>query len=209
MSPNLFHLVTLFLAFSLFSLANAALYVVTPRDQSTCRGGEPCTVTWLDDGRAPLLTAIGVSTIGLYTGQKKIVQTLPPVDVSANLSFVFTPDPDAGPNSDSYYLAFTSTQAKNGTGFYEAFSPWFSLEGMKGSFDSPDPSATKSIPIPSTLSNKPTTSTTMTTITVGTLVFFIFLIYFHFHHYASDRHLHHTLVDFIHFSRIIKYECPS
>ncbi|TEB25485.1 hypothetical protein FA13DRAFT_1157750 [Coprinellus micaceus] len=124
--PALLHLVTLLIGlFHLFTFVDAALYVVDPRDRTVCKGGQPCTVTWLDDGRAPLLSAIGVSTVGLYTGSRKIVQTLPPIDVSQTLSFTFTPNPAAGPNSGAYYISFTSTESFNGTVPYSFYSPWF------------------------------------------------------------------------------------
>ncbi|KAF8814406.1 hypothetical protein BYT27DRAFT_7082282, partial [Phlegmacium glaucopus] len=60
-----------------------------------------CTVTWLDDGEKPLLSVIGVSTVGLYTGMQQLVQTIAPVDVANTHSITFTPLPDAGPNFDA------------------------------------------------------------------------------------------------------------
>ncbi|KII91792.1 hypothetical protein PLICRDRAFT_105118, partial [Plicaturopsis crispa FD-325 SS-3] len=66
---------------------------------ATCYGGQPCTVQWLDDGSQPLLTSIGMSYVGLYTGDQHLVQEIQPVDVSAALSLTFTPDPKAGPNT--------------------------------------------------------------------------------------------------------------
>ncbi|KAF8958094.1 hypothetical protein BDZ97DRAFT_1668894 [Flammula alnicola] len=82
-------------------LVHAGLYVVQPLQGSTCRGGESCTITWLDDGIRPLLSAVGVSTVGLYTGKQQLVQTIPPVDVSSVHSITFKPNPSAGPNSDT------------------------------------------------------------------------------------------------------------
>ncbi|RXW23236.1 hypothetical protein EST38_g2649 [Candolleomyces aberdarensis] len=134
MSSKLFSLVTYFIVFSLLTVVDAALYVVTPLSGSTCRGGQPCTVTWLDNGQTPLLSAIGVTHVALYTGTLKLVQTLPPVDVSSTLSFTFTPNPAAGPNSDAYYLAFTSTEAKVNGSDYRAYSPWFRFLRQPPSF---------------------------------------------------------------------------
>ncbi|KAJ2922938.1 hypothetical protein H1R20_g14196, partial [Candolleomyces eurysporus] len=134
MSSKLFSLVTYFILFFLLTVVDAALYVVTPLSGSTCRGGQPCTVTWLDDGQAPLLSAIGVTHVALYTGTLKLVQTLPPVDVSSTLSFTFTPNPAAGPNSDAYYLAFTSTETKVNGSEYREYSPWFRFLRQPPSF---------------------------------------------------------------------------
>jgi len=143
-----------------------SLYVINPLSGSTCHGSQPCTVDWLDDGTEPLLSSIGACTVGLYTGQEKLVQTITPVDVSSTHSLQFTPDPKAGPNSNTYYIAFTSTtlKAQNGSGYFQAFSPNFSLDKMTGSFASPVPSDTATQPIPSTVAyppNNPVTSTSI------------------------------------------------
>ena len=52
------------------SLRPLSLQVVRPLQGSVCRANKPCTVTWLDDGRTPLLDRIGVSTVGLYRGNQ-------------------------------------------------------------------------------------------------------------------------------------------
>jgi len=44
-----------------------ALQVTVPQPSTVCHGGQPCTVEWLDDGTSPLLTAIGICTVGLYS----------------------------------------------------------------------------------------------------------------------------------------------
>ncbi|KAJ7058196.1 hypothetical protein C8F01DRAFT_1149912 [Mycena amicta] len=156
------------LALESATLAHAGLYFIQPASGSTCTGGFPCTVSWLDDGNSPLLPDIGTVTAGLYTGQLQLVQTLPPVDTADILSYQFTPIPAAGPNSKTYYLAFTSTKLKtNGTN-YTGFSPFFTLEGMSGSFSSPLSGATSTIAIASTVTNHPG-SIIPTTITVGSV----------------------------------------
>ncbi|EAU84087.1 hypothetical protein CC1G_06949 [Coprinopsis cinerea okayama7 len=168
MESLLFTLVTFLLAFHGVTLVKAGLYVVEPFSGSTCHGGEPCTVTWLDDGRAPLLSAIGVVTVGLYTGDQQLVQRLKPVDVSAVRSLTFTPNPAAGPDSDAYYIAFTSVELMvNETGPYTSWSPWFRLDRMTGSFEEPLPSAVESIPVPSSLTTPRPSTTVLSTITVG------------------------------------------
>ncbi|KAF8814426.1 hypothetical protein BYT27DRAFT_7082292 [Phlegmacium glaucopus] len=162
-------LILTFLWLHLAAFVNAALFIFEPSQGSTCQGGQPCTVTWLDDGEKPLLSAIGVSTVGLYMGMQQLVQTIAPVDVANTHSITFTPLPDAGPNFDAYYIAFSSTQfIGNDSLPYEGFSPFFSLTGMSGSFDSPLPAATSSIPIPSSLTDSHTSSGTPT-VTVGPL----------------------------------------
>ncbi|KIM92162.1 hypothetical protein PILCRDRAFT_810171 [Piloderma croceum F 1598] len=141
------------LAFSVIDIVHATLYVINPQPHSACQASKSCTVQWLDDGLAPLLSDIGVCSVGLYTGREKLVQTLSPVDVSATQSLTFEPDGKAGPDSDTYYIAFTSATLNNtnGTGPYQEFSPAFSLTHMSGTFASPVASDTSTKSIPSSL----------------------------------------------------------
>ncbi|KAJ3882235.1 hypothetical protein F5051DRAFT_394909 [Lentinula edodes] len=160
-----------FVALDAFTAVQATLYVIQPSAGSTCSGGSPCTVQWLDDGTTPLNSNIGVTTCGLYTGDMQLVQTIDPVDVSSTQSLVFTPISDAGPDSSDYYIAFTSTNLEiNGTK-YTSYSPFFSLNNMTGSFSSSVASATSSIPIPSSLTGSSASSETsvLSTVTVGTI----------------------------------------
>ncbi|KAJ4490371.1 hypothetical protein J3R30DRAFT_3421194 [Lentinula aciculospora] len=158
-------------ALDAFIAVQASLYIIQPSQGSICSGGSPCTVQWLDDGTNPLNSQIGVTTCGLYTGDMQLVQTIEPVDVTGVQSFTFTPIPDAGPDSNDYYIAFTSTSLEiNGTK-YTSYSPFFSLNNMTGSFSSPLASATSSIAIPSSLTGVDASSATsvLSTITVGTI----------------------------------------
>ncbi|KAJ3920558.1 hypothetical protein F5877DRAFT_77055 [Lentinula edodes] len=136
-----------FVALDAFTAVQATLYVIQPSAGSTCSGGSPCTVQWLDDGTTPLNSNIGVTTCGLYTGDMQLVQTIDPVDVSSTQSLVFTPISDAGPDSSDY------------------------LNNMTGSFSSSVASATSSIPIPSSLTGSSAYSETgvLSTVTVGTI----------------------------------------
>ncbi|KAF9474849.1 hypothetical protein BDN70DRAFT_841720 [Pholiota conissans] len=140
------------LAFLFLDTVRAGIYVVEPLKGSTCRANKPCTITWLENGERPLLSAVGVSTVGLFTGRQQLVQTIPPVDVSKTQSVTFTPNPSAGPDSDTYYIAITSTALKGNDSIpYSAWSPFFKLTGMSGSFETPLSSATAPIAIPSSL----------------------------------------------------------
>ncbi|KAH9990206.1 hypothetical protein BJV74DRAFT_443849 [Russula compacta] len=129
----------------------SALYVVSPTAQTVCHGGQPCAVQWLDDGEEPLLTAMGPCYVALYTGNEMLIQQIEPVDVSINHSLTFTPSPDAGSNSDTYYIAFTSISSPNSSDPLQAFSATFSLDRMSGSFDSQVPELTSMIPVPSSV----------------------------------------------------------
>lgn len=47
-----------------------SLQVIQPSARSKCHGGQTCIIQWLDDGIYPLLSAIGVCTVGLFTGEQ-------------------------------------------------------------------------------------------------------------------------------------------
>jgi len=144
------------------SSVRGALYVIDPLESTTCHGGKPCTVQWVDDGIQPLLTSIGACTVGLYHGEMELVQQIAPIDVSTAHSLEFTPNPNAGPNSNTYFIAFESTELKiNGTS-YRAYSTSFKIDQMRGSFDSPVPSLTSSIRIPVSVLNPPPNAITST-----------------------------------------------
>jgi len=158
----------LLLALSFVSFVRASLYFTYPSKAQSCTAGQDCTVQWLDDGRRPLLGSIGACTVGLYHGDFQLVQTIEPVNPATVHSLIFQPDATAGPVSDSYYIAFVSTSATVNGSAYVAYSGFFSIDGMVGSWDSPDSSATSSIPIPASVSSPPA-NIIQATETIGTL----------------------------------------
>ncbi|THV05731.1 hypothetical protein K435DRAFT_646661 [Dendrothele bispora CBS 962.96] len=94
-------LVLAFLALDVISAVQAALYVLQPASGSVCHAGQECTIQWTDDGESPTLSLVGVVTIGLYTGDMQLVQSIPATNVAQAQSVTFTPISEAGPNSDS------------------------------------------------------------------------------------------------------------
>ncbi|KAJ7647027.1 hypothetical protein FB45DRAFT_186799 [Roridomyces roridus] len=133
-------------------LASAGVFFIEPASGSTCTAGSPCTMEWVEDGISPLLNAVDLVTAGLFHGEQQLVQSIAPLNVANGHSVQFTPNAKAGPDSSAYYIAFQSTSARVNSTKYIAFSPFFTLKGMSGSFESPLAAATSSIPIPSTLS---------------------------------------------------------
>ncbi|THH06639.1 hypothetical protein EW145_g3948 [Phellinidium pouzarii] len=93
---------SLALAGTFFPLAHASVFITHPYAGISCRGGSACSLTWVDDGEAPLLAAIGACDFGLYQGADTLVQQLVTgLDVSRTRELSFIPDPNAGPDSDS------------------------------------------------------------------------------------------------------------
>ncbi|PCH37483.1 hypothetical protein WOLCODRAFT_109958 [Wolfiporia cocos MD-104 SS10] len=150
----------------LVSLVNATLYVDSPASGSTCYGGQPCIVAWVDNGEEPLLDQIGACYVGLYNGNGVLVQEIEPVNVNTVHYVQFTPDLSAGPDSSNYYVNFTSVSYMvNVTIHYTQYSPDFALASMSGSFSSPVSRDTSTLAVPSTaLSPAPNSVTSVITI---------------------------------------------
>ncbi|KAI0080395.1 hypothetical protein K474DRAFT_1657808 [Panus rudis PR-1116 ss-1] len=144
-----------------FQLACATIYVTSPLQDTVCHGGQPCEVQWVDNGAVPLLNNIGPCHIGLYNGREVLIQQIDPVDVGATHSLVFTPDPQAGPNSVTYYIKFTSVNPVGNT-TYTQYSTFFRIADMAGSFSSPVPSDTSPLPVPSSVLSGSSTSVSVT-----------------------------------------------
>ncbi|KAF8128568.1 hypothetical protein EV363DRAFT_403661 [Boletus edulis] len=139
----------------LASVVHASVYVTNPVQSSSCSGGQACTVQWVDNGQAPLLSDIGECDVALYYGNYMMVQSLPSVNVATTSSFTFTPNPSAGPNGQ-YYLVFTNSAIN-----YSSFSGSFALTGLTGT--TPGGSSTPATTSGSSMTSTPTGTSTPTT----------------------------------------------
>ncbi|KZT28234.1 hypothetical protein NEOLEDRAFT_1129584 [Neolentinus lepideus HHB14362 ss-1] len=166
---TLYHILV-FTVLSTIKFVGAELYVVSPTSGSTCQAGQPCTVTWLDDGVEPLLSSIGACTIGLYTGSDELLQEIEPVNVASSLSLQFAPNAAVGPNGDGYYVRFASVSLRqtNSSTPYISYSPFFRLDGMSGSSPTQIASLISTLPVPSSISSFARNSVTSTS-TIGTI----------------------------------------
>ncbi|KAG1761121.1 hypothetical protein EDD22DRAFT_898151 [Suillus occidentalis] len=129
------------LALAASALAN--VFITSPVASTTWTAGQQATVTWQDDGMTPNLTSFGAALVGIYTGnanQQTLLQIISSsVDVSTTSSVAFTPDGTIGPNSNEYFVRFTSINLKDATNSQfpaEAFSAKFAMTGMTGTFNS-------------------------------------------------------------------------
>ncbi|KAL5531086.1 hypothetical protein ACEPAG_3962 [Sanghuangporus baumii] len=142
-------LVILLHFFSFLSTVLASIFITHPYQGISCSGGSECTVTWADDGRTPLLADIGPSDFALYQGTNTLVQQLAAgLDVSQTRVLTFTPNIDAGPNANSYWIKMSSLSAKNPNDTsqpYTSFSGFFTLDNMSGAEGSPIVSLTSSL----------------------------------------------------------------
>jgi len=119
----------------------AAPYFTSPIGTTSCTGGQPCTVSWKDDGNVPLLAAYGDCTIGVYAGsqnEQSLMQAISPANAASTASVIFTVDPGMGENSNAYFIKMISTTAADPTQpTYKAtaYSAMFTLTGMTGTFN--------------------------------------------------------------------------
>jgi len=130
------------ISFALAGSALANVFITSPVASTTFTAGQQATVNWQDDGLSPNLTSFGASLIGIYTGnanQQTLLQTISSsVDVSTISSVNFTPDGTIGPDSNEYFVRFTSINLKDATNSQfpeEAFSAKFTMTGMTGTFN--------------------------------------------------------------------------
>jgi len=119
--------------------------VTAPIAGTTCTGGQVCSVTWNDNRQGVSLAQQGNCTVALYTGGAQQQTFLQPIaypnaiNVSTIQTIQFTVDPTVGPNSDQYFIRFSSTSLTNPTSPtnpYLSFSAKFTLAGMSGTFNS-------------------------------------------------------------------------
>jgi hypothetical protein len=127
------------------SPAFAELSVTAPVASTTCTGGQTCSVTWTDDHQGVSLAQQGNCSIALYTGNAQQQTFLQPIvypntiNVSQIQTVQFTVDPTVGPNSNLYFIRFSSATLNNPTSAgqpYLSFSAKFTLSGMSGTFNS-------------------------------------------------------------------------
>lgn len=131
------------ISLALAASAFANVFITSPVASTTWTAGQQATVTWQDDGMTPNLSSFGAALVGIYTGnanQQTLLQIISSsVDVSTTSSVAFTPDGTIGPDSNEYFVRFTSINLKDATNSQfpaEAFSAKFSMTGMTGTFNS-------------------------------------------------------------------------
>jgi len=179
-------------SFTLLSNVLATVFMTSPTASTTCTGGQQCTISWNDDGKPPTLVQFGLASIGIFVGsvssQTEIQHIQDGVNVATTAAVQFTVNPSIGPNSNVYFIRFTSAAFKdpNNAAFpAESFTAKFTLNGMSGQFNStiqdqingassapvPSPSApaTSAAPQSTSAAAKPTSSTSSSSKTSGTV----------------------------------------
>jgi len=126
-------------SFTFFTNVLATVFMTSPTAATTCTGGQVCTIGWEDDGKAPSLQQFANAEVGIWVGSVTSQTELQPIQTNVNVATTsaiqFTVNPSIGPNSNVYFVRFTSSAIDNTTNFpFEAFSAKFTLAGMKGQF---------------------------------------------------------------------------
>ncbi|GAB1520309.1 hypothetical protein RhiTH_003383 [Rhizoctonia solani] len=130
------------LAAALAPAVYAGPYFTAPVAGTTCTAGQPCVVTWQDDGKAPALKDFGDCSVGVYAGsaqQQSLIQNLAITNAQTASTVQFIPDPAAGEDSTAYFIKMISLNTADPTNaMYKAtaYSAMFALKGMTGKFNS-------------------------------------------------------------------------
>ncbi|KPV75142.1 uncharacterized protein RHOBADRAFT_1161, partial [Rhodotorula graminis WP1] len=114
-------------------------YIYKPVDASHYRAGDSFTVSWRDNGEAPLSSAYGQTTVSLYTGSSTVQTQLASLgtvaDPGTETEVLITIDPTWGPDSDDYFIRIESVAGVDAAGApLQAFSARFALSQMTGTW---------------------------------------------------------------------------
>ncbi|KAK4334086.1 1,2-dihydroxy-3-keto-5-methylthiopentene dioxygenase [Rhodotorula toruloides] len=125
----------------LASVASANPYIYKPVAASHYKAGDSFTVSWRDNGEAPLSSTYGTTDIMLYTGsalqQVQLAKLGSIADPSKVTEQRITIDPSWGPDSDQYFIRIQSQSAQDASGApLQAFSARFQLTQMTGQWSS-------------------------------------------------------------------------
>jgi len=122
--------------------ALANLYTTAPVASTSWPAGQPAAIKWQDDGNAPPLANFGPASIALCVGSQTTQIVLQVISTNTDVSKVntitWTPIATDGPDTDAYFIKFTSNilqDAKNPQYPAEAFSAKFRLTQMTGAFN--------------------------------------------------------------------------
>ncbi|BGP39520.1 hypothetical protein JCM10450v2_003486 [Rhodotorula kratochvilovae] len=127
-------------------------YIYKPVEASRYKAGDSFTVSWRDNGEAPLSTAYGQTTVSLYTGstttQMELAQLGTIVDPATDTEVRITIDPTWGPDSADYFIRIQSVAGTDAAGApLQAFSARFALSQMTGEWSSAVKAALSGSPV--------------------------------------------------------------
>jgi len=138
----MFSLSSAVVALALTSPAFAALFVTSPIEAISFTGGQPSTITWIDNADQPPLASFGLAKVSIYAGNsidQTSLQTISEsIDPTNPMSLPFTPNASIGPTGSQYFIRFESLSNKDPndpTIPLLAFSHVFTMNGMTGVFD--------------------------------------------------------------------------
>lgn len=135
--------VLLGVALYLLSPAEAGISTNTPFNGVTWNGGDTENVVWVDDGKAPKLAEIGLTSVDLMKGDAKtqaFVTNIGKVQAAAK-EVQFKVPKDVGPVGNDYFIKYTA-------GTYTAFSGTFTIDNVDGKAPAPAPAPGAPAPAP-------------------------------------------------------------
>ncbi|GAA5916971.1 hypothetical protein JCM8208_003227 [Rhodotorula glutinis] len=166
LSTALASLVALALSTATTVLANP--YIYKPVEASHYSAGDSFTISWRDNGEAPLSSAYGQTTVALYTGTSTVQTQLASLgtvaDPSVETEVLITIDPTWGPDSDSYFIRIQSVEGVDEAGApLQAFSARFALSQMTGTWSGAASAALAGSPVAAVAASATSAATAMAT----------------------------------------------
>lgn len=122
-----FSTILLGVALYLLSPVSAGITTNTPFNTVTWEGGDDEDIIWADDGKAPKLADIGITSIDLMMGNSTnqiFIANIAKVPATAKRVEYHVPE-TVGPISNDYFIKYTA-------GTYTSFSGSFRIEDVSG-----------------------------------------------------------------------------
>ncbi|GAA5838058.1 hypothetical protein JCM9279_004114 [Rhodotorula babjevae] len=143
-------------------------YIYKPVEASHYRAGDSFTVSWRDNGEAPLSSAYGQTTVSLYTGTSTVQTQLASLgtvaDPGVETEVLITIDPTWGPDADDYFIRIQSVAGVDAAGApLQAFSARFALSQMTGTWSGAASAALAGSPVAAVAASATSAATAMAT----------------------------------------------
>lgn len=129
-----FSIILLGAALCLFSSIETKIVTDSPFNTVTWEGGQTEKITWSDDGTAPNLGQMGITTVDLMAGgdtNQVVVANIGKVPATVK-EITYNVPKNIGPPGNFYFIKYTSLAG-------DAFSGTFSIEGVTGTIKNFDP----------------------------------------------------------------------
>ncbi|KAH9823313.1 hypothetical protein DFH28DRAFT_880896 [Melampsora americana] len=117
------------------SSTQSSLFFTSPVESTTCVGGKPCILSWINDKALPELSEYGPMIIGLWTGsdtQQIELIKLGNIDPKTSNTLNVVIPSKVTANGNQVFIRMDQISPNHPGDPYQAFSAHFNLSGMTG-----------------------------------------------------------------------------